>query len=245
MEHRDDVEQFAVAQRVVHQVVARPRPQCRRVPAQFLGEFGDRQHRAIGDMPRYARLLRTEQRRAHPRPQPVGADQRRALDFPTTLHKCCDAIALLGHPGHRAGGLQGDFRRRAAGVQKRRVQIGAVGDRVSVAEALAKIAGQRHAGDFRAAMAVHHDEILDEHRLVGNPFAQAEPVEHAEDIGAELDAGADFAEARRLFEDARGHPLARQRQRRGQPADAAADDEDFARRHDADFPPRVGPGNSS
>ena len=51
---------------------------------------------------------------------------------------------------------------------------------------------------------------------------EAEPVEGAEDVGAELDAGADLAELGRLLDHPHRKTLARQRIGRRQAADAAA-----------------------
>ena len=60
-----------------------------------------------------------------------------------------------------------------------------------------------------------------EHRV-----AQADLVERAEDVGAELDAGADLLELGRLLEHAHRKALARQRIGRRQAADAAAGDQE-------------------
>ena len=70
-------------------------------------------------------------------------------------------------------------------------------------------------------------------RLLGNTASaligvdQAEMLQHPERIGPELNAGADFLELGRLFDDLRRDALALQRQSGGQPADAAADDQDL------------------
>ena len=70
-------------------------------------------------------------------------------------------------------------------------------------------------------------------RLLGNTASaligadEAQNIEHPEHVGPELDAGADLLEFRRLLDDLRGDALARQRQSRREPADAAADDEDL------------------
>ena len=56
--------------------------------------------------------------------------------------------------------------------------------------------------------------------------AQADLVERAEDVGAELDAGADLLELRRLLEHPHREALARQRMGRSQPANAAACDQE-------------------
>src|SRR5262249_57978914 len=51
-------------------------------------------------------------------------------------------------------------------------------------------------------------------------------VEHVKDVGTELDTVADGAERRRPFEHTRGDAVTRERQRRGEAAKPAADDED-------------------
>ena len=83
---------------------------------------------------------------------------------------------------------------------------------------------ERHAGDEVAVERVAH---LKGARLPGisqHGVAQAEPVERAKDVGPELDAGADLAELRALLEDAYRKTLARERDCRGETADAAAGD---------------------
>ena len=57
--------------------------------------------------------------------------------------------------------------------------------------------------------------------LLGEP----QHLEHAEHVGAELDAGADLLELRRLLQHLDRDALARQRQRGREPADPAADDD--------------------
>ena len=55
--------------------------------------------------------------------------------------------------------------------------------------------------------------------------ADAERVERVPGVRRDLDAGADLAELRRLLQHHRAETLARQRQRRGEAADAAAGDD--------------------
>ena len=54
----------------------------------------------------------------------------------------------------------------------------------------------------------------------------AERVEHRQRVGRDLEADADLAELARLLQHERAEALARQRQRAGEPADAAARDRD-------------------
>ena len=55
---------------------------------------------------------------------------------------------------------------------------------------------------------------------------EAEFVQHADAVRAQLDAGADFTKARRLFEHMNVHLAPRQRQRARQAANSAAGDQD-------------------
>ena len=70
-------------------------------------------------------------------------------------------------------------------------------------------------------------------RLFGNTASaltgatRPEDFEHPEHVRPKLDAGADLLELGRLLDQLRRNALARQRQRRGEPADAATDDDDL------------------
>ena len=57
--------------------------------------------------------------------------------------------------------------------------------------------------------------------------SRPERVEHAGAVGADLDAGADLLQLGRLLVDLDVEAALEQRQRRGQSADAAADDDDL------------------
>src|SRR6185503_1530575 len=73
---------------------------------------------------------------------------------------------------------------------------------------------------------VHHHELVDVHGFPAGVLADAQRIERAERIRAELDAGADLAEALRLLEDLHREAAAREREGCREPADAAARDED-------------------
>ena len=60
-------------------------------------------------------------------------------------------------------------------------------------------------------------------------FGQAQVIEHLEDVGAELDAGADLAEGGSLLQHGDRMAVAGQHEGGGQSADAAAGDEEGKR----------------
>ena len=95
-------------------------------------------------------------------------------------------------------------------------------DGIGLAEARHEFVTERNAGDQLAVERITH---LLRRRKVGvaqHSLFQPDLVQHAEDVGAELDAGADLAEFGRLLENAHRETLARQREGRDQAADAAA-----------------------
>ena len=106
------------------------------------------------------------------------------------------------------------------------MQIDAVNDDVGIFEARAKRRPGRNSHQLLAVERVQHQNGRRRIRNGQHLIDQAEAVEHMEDVGAELDAVADGAEFRRAFEHARGPSAPRQCQRRREPAEPAADDED-------------------
>ena len=92
------------------------------------------------------------------------------------------------------------------------MQIGAMDERIGIMEFLAERVAERNARDFLAGDRVHHHQLIGKHGERADRLGQAEPLEHPEHVGAELDAGADLVEFGRLLEDLRRDALARQRQ---------------------------------
>ena len=76
----DEVEHFPARQRIMHEMAFRAGPQRGRVPAQVLRHLLGRDHRTIGRMAGNPRRAVADDLLADVRPQPVGADQRRAGD---------------------------------------------------------------------------------------------------------------------------------------------------------------------
>ncbi len=108
------------------------------------------------------------------------------------------------------------------------MHVGAMGDRVRIAEALAKARAAFDIDDFVAGDGVEHHHALDQQRAPLDRFADAERVERRQGIGSHLQADAGLAEFGDLFENDAAEALARQRQCRREPANAAAGNRDRA-----------------
>ncbi len=161
------------------------------------------------------------------RPQAVGADQRGAAILLAAFGAHRDAVGRLVDLDDFLRRIEADQIGFPAGLQQHLVQIGAMDERIGMMEFLAEGVAERNARDLLPGHRIHHDEVVGKDGERADRLDQAERLEHPEHIGPELDAGADLLELRRLFDELRGNTLARQRQRRRQPADAAADDEDL------------------
>ena len=107
------------------------------------------------------------------------------------------------------------------------MEIGAMDQRIRMMEFFAERVAERNARDFLAGDRIQHHEIVWKHRERADRLDQAELFEHPEHVGPELDAGADLLEFGGLIDDLRRNPLPRQRERGGEPANAAADNEDL------------------
>ncbi|MNQ09637.1 hypothetical protein D3C85_224540 [compost metagenome] len=164
--------------------------------------------------------------RPHQAPQAVGAHQRLAL--PRTRIGARDADEVVA--GLDLADARGRDQRaralRAHGIEQQRVQVGAVHAAVRRAVALLHGIAQRHAGQFGAAAGAVDHQRLGARRDGREAAAEVELLKAAGGVGAELHAGADFAEVGGLFEDVGAVMGAGQRQRRGQPSDPAPGDED-------------------
>jgi hypothetical protein len=114
----------------------------------------------------------------------------------------------------------------AAALEQHAVQVAAMHDRVGVAVALAEGLAEIDVADLAVGHRVHQPELVDIDGHLPCRLADAEAIEAVEGVGAELNAGADLTQLRGLLQHQRRDVLLRQRQRRGEPADAAAGDED-------------------
>ena len=113
-----------------------------------------------------------------------------------------------------------------AGPQIDAVDVGAMGHRIGLAEAFHEGLAERNAGDEAAAERIAHLDSRRHPGIVHHAGLEPDPLDRPEDVGPELDAGAEFLEFRRLLEHPHRKALARQCIGSDQPADAAARDEE-------------------
>jgi len=222
---RHEVEELPAPQGIVDDVGVVRGPERRRGEAQVLRHVADVEHRAVALVDGGARERVADDGVAHYRAQAVGADQRRAekIAFVGSDLNLPSLDVEAGDP--RAGAQLDQLRQLLAAVEQGAMDVGAVRDRVRVAEAPGEALVERDVDHLLAAHAVEHEQVLDEHRLLLHQLADAEGVERMPGVGRDLDAGADLAELRRLLEHDRMPALSRQRQRGGEAADAAAGDD--------------------
>ena len=116
-------------------------------------------------------------------------------------------------------------------------QVGAVHGEVGRAEFLAEIAAA-HARDVAPALPGADDQKFRSPADGFDLVLEAERAERLDRVGREIEAGADLAVHRRLLADDDLGAAALQRQRRGKPADAAADNGD-ARARGIGFLPAI------
>ena len=179
----------------------------------------------------HARRAVVQHLRAHARPQAVGADQRRAFDGLAVRERRDHARPGVAIARYLAARRQLDQRRSVARVEQQPMQVGTVDDAVRILVALAvDIAAHRDARHLVAGDGVAHDQALGQERHGAHGIRESHPVEHLEHVGAELDAGADLAEFRRLLEHVGRPPVGRERQRGSETADAAAGNQHPIRR---------------
>ena len=87
-----------------------------------------------------------------------------------------------------------------AGLYQNLMQVRAVDDTVGKVKTLLKCLGIHwDTGDLGAAHAVAHDQSVGKHRQIADCLGQSEDLEHLEDIGAKLNAGADLTKLACLF----------------------------------------------
>ena len=225
VEHDHEIEQLAAAQRVVHQMGLLAAPDDHLRQAVFLRPVGGRQHRAIGDVAGDDRLAVADDLLAHGRPQAVAADQRRALVGFAGLGLYRHGRAVVVDRDDLLRGGELDQVRLLARVENDIEHVGAVNDRVGRVVLGVEALIDPHVDDGLGGDGIAKLQPLRERAPVEHLLGETQHLEHAEHVGAELDAGADLLELRGLLQHLDRDALARQRERCGKPADPAADND--------------------
>ena len=170
----------------------------------------------------YARFAVADDAVADFRPHAIAGDQRAAIDAFAVFQLNRNVAAVILVSIDPPAGFQRDQIVRLAGFEKRAVNIGAMSDRVRLAEAFGEAVIERHASNQFTGEGVAHFLCR---RAVGvgqDGVLEADFLQYPENIGSELDAGADLSEFRRLLEYPYGNSLARQRIGGHQATNAAA-----------------------
>jgi hypothetical protein len=159
-------------------------------------------------------------------PDAVGADQCRALIVAAVRDIDPHAIAQILERLDRCIGDHLHIGQRAARIQEHLMQVDAMDHDIGLAEALKKGLAGRNAGYHAAVDPVIHHQRLRPQRFRQHCVGYAQPVEHPEHVGAELDAEADDTEFLCLLQHQNIEALASERQRRHGAAQSGTDDDD-------------------
>lgn len=158
---------------------------------------------------------------AHAGMDTVGADQQVGFGRSAVLEADDHAIALFFDIEQTMAGMGAILRHRFG---KQKGQVAAMEMIVGCTEALLDFRAQRRALQRATVVPALLVDGERSHAPALHRVPEAQPMQQARGVGADLQAGADLAEARRLLVDLNVESGLEQRQRRGQPADATADD---------------------
>jgi len=226
--HGDHVEHLPGAHRIGDDVQPRPQPHRHVLAAQGGGQVPLQRERAVRQVAGGARRAVVAHLLAHLAPDAVGAHQDRALVVPgiADLHP-----HLLRPRQHGA-----DPRSQAqlgAGLtrafQQQRLQVGTVHGEIRRAVALRERLAEPQRPDLLPVHTVAHVQLA---RLRGHGtelLLEAPADQDPGGVGAELDAGADFAQRFGALVQARRPARLPAGDRGGQPAHAATGDQDPVR----------------
>lgn len=106
-------------------------------------------------------------------------------------------------------------------IEKRAMDVGAMGDGVGIFEALDGILAKRHVGDDLAGQGIAHFQRGRHMGILQHGVLEPDAIERAKDVWTELDTGAKFLELRGLLKNANRKALEREGIGRGETADAA------------------------
>ena len=157
----------------------------------------------------------------------VGADHVGRAHAVAVFEPHVGGVILGGDAGATAAELDGVGLDRAHRIRQQAVQVAPVQHHMRRAVALARRGAEIEPVPGLAGRPMPDHPPRRQHLDALQRLLQAERKQHAGAVRADLDAGADLLQLRRLLVDLDVAAALEQRQRRGQSADAAADDDDF------------------
>ncbi len=224
LDHGEEVDVLAVAaDRVVQQVRVRAHPELDRLGIGEGGKPIGGHDAAEGARPRVDRLLAAGHPAAHQRAHAVRADHQVRLHGPAVGEREADRVALLDEVGEPVPEMQPGGAERAA---EDALEIGAMDAEVGGTEAAAigRVLAHGKGRDATAVPPTPVDQLggfgRDGRRSRRAGRGAADPGR----VGGQRHRRADFGQLGGLLEDIRRHAALPQREREGQPANAAAGD---------------------
>jgi hypothetical protein len=213
----NDVDEAPAPHWIVDEVGPAAEPEIDGRRAQLRHDRLGRSKRAPGAVAGEARLPAITEASAQVRPQPIGADQRRAAML---------EVALRRARGNRDAGLrqreildpgaemESDSRTGVHGLDQHGLQVAAMDDPVRGAVAPLGRRAERRAREHPRRARIDNAKLLGSDDMPLQLLGQAQRQQDARGIGRELNAGADFLQSLRLIEDGDLKSASRDRQGR-------------------------------
>ena len=238
------VEPFAAAHRVMHHMQPGAQPDSDLLAAQPRGQSALRQHGAVSQVTGDARQTVVQHLLAHAAPEPVGTNQRIALDVQQWhgLHRMQlgigghgrlqtqgDFASAVGITGHGAVQLEPHILPGLHGLQQQRMQVSAVKREVWRAVFLDSPLAQRQSAQFLARHGVAHQHPLRKGSYTLQCVLQAPVVQQLDHVRPQLHACTDFTEGLGALIKPHIPASARCCQRRSQPANSATRHQNLTR----------------
>jgi hypothetical protein len=222
MERDDEVILATAAQRIMHEVAMRTGPHHRRIDLQVLRHIFYVNDGAIHDMPGHAMLV-ADQCVAYRRLHAIAADHRIRVIPLAVLIDDCYAAGVLVELAHLCVGAELDQRMIFHGFENRQMNVGPMNHRIRIAKACTIRRADVDPHHFLCVKRIHQFQVVRKYSAVARCLTDAQRIECVKRIGGQLDPCTDLPNLRGLLEQLHANTLTRERQRRGQATNAAAD----------------------
>ena len=170
------------------------------VQRQILRKLVARRHRAIHDMARRAMAI-ADQFLAHDGFDAVAADQCDAAILLAVLIAHARTLVVDIDVLDARVGVKVDVRFGLHLFEDREMNVRAMNDGIGIFEACAEIVAGLDQADHAFVDRIHHQQFVVVDGARPRTRSAAQRVHGSEGIGSKLDAGADFADLRRLFDE--------------------------------------------